>query len=220
METRANYVLVGFFTVLVILAAFGFVYWTANIGDRGETAVLRFRIPGSASGLSRGSAVLFNGVKVGDVRRVYLDLSNPSVAIADAEVDRLTPITQSTKADVGLAGLTGTANIELTGGDLNEPNLFDLAEERDTVAEIQASPSAVTNLLQTAQSLLTRLILLCPSLKGSRRTPGSRLPIRSRTSSAFPRHWSATRPASIHSSPMLARSRRRSQKCPGSSTAR
>ena len=102
METRANYVLVGFFTVLVILAAFGFVYWTANIGDRGETAVLRFRIPGSASGLSRGSAVLFNGVKVGDVRRVYLDLSNPSVAIADAEVDRLTPITQSTKADVGL----------------------------------------------------------------------------------------------------------------------
>ena len=68
METRANYVLVGFFTVLVILAAFGFVYWSANIGDRGETAVLRFRIPGSASGLSRGSAVLFNGVKVGDVR--------------------------------------------------------------------------------------------------------------------------------------------------------
>ncbi|MFC5585923.1 MlaD family protein [Nitratireductor kimnyeongensis] len=166
METRANYVLVGFFTVLVILAAFGFVYWSANIGDRGETAVLRFRIPGSASGLSRGSAVLFNGVKVGDVRRVYLDLSNPSVAIADAEVDRLTPITHSTKADVGLAGLTGTANIELTGGDPREPNLFDLAEERDAVAEIQASPSAVTNLLQTAQSLLTRADNVVSQLEG------------------------------------------------------
>ncbi|MAS12850.1 MAG: MCE family protein [Nitratireductor sp.] len=166
METRANYVLVGFFTVLVILAAFGFVYWSANIGDRGETAVLRFRIPGSASGLSRGSAVLFNGVKVGDVRRVYLDLSNPSVAIADAEVDRLTPITRSTKADVGLAGLTGTANIELTGGDPTEPNLFDLAEEQDTVAEIQASPSAVTNLLQTAQSLLTRADNVVSQLEG------------------------------------------------------
>ncbi|WP_404933001.1 MlaD family protein [Nitratireductor sp. L15S-10] len=166
METRANYVLVGFFTVLVILAAFGFVYWSANIGDRGDTAVLRFRIPGSASGLSRGSAVLFNGVKVGDVRRVYLDLSNPSVAIADAEVDRLTPITQSTKADVGLAGLTGTANIELTGGNPREPNLFDLAEEQDTVAEIQASPSAVTNLLQTAQSLLTRADNVVSQLEG------------------------------------------------------
>ncbi|MCR4268925.1 MlaD family protein [Nitratireductor sp. ZSWI3] len=166
METKANYVLVGFFTVLAILAAFGFVYWTAAIGDRGETAALRFRIPGSASGLSRGSAVLFNGVKVGDVRRVYLDLNNPTVAIADAEVDRLTPITHSTRADVGLAGLTGQANIELRGGDPSEPNLLDVAEEQDTVAEIQASPSAVTNLLQTAQSLLTRADSVVSQLEG------------------------------------------------------
>lgn len=166
METKANYVLVGFFTVLVLLAAFGFVYWTAALGDRGETALLRFRIPGSASGLSRGSAVLFNGVKVGDVRRVYLDLNNPTVAIADADIDRLTPITHSTRADVGLAGLTGQANIELRGGDPSEPNLLDVAEENDTVAEIEASPSAVTNLLQTAQSLLTRADSVVSQLEG------------------------------------------------------
>ncbi|WP_048648757.1 MlaD family protein [Nitratireductor soli] len=166
METKANYVLVGFFTVLVLLAAFGFVYWTAALGDRGETALLRFRIPGSASGLSRGSAVLFNGVKVGDVRRVYLDLNNPTVAIADADIDRLTPITHSTKADVGLAGLTGQANIELRGGNPSEPNLLDVAEENDTVAEIEASPSAVTNLLQTAQSLLTRADSVVSQLEG------------------------------------------------------
>ena len=67
METKANYVIVGIFTVVAIVAAFVFVYWTAAIGDRGETAVLRVRIPGSAAGLGRGSAVLFNGVKVGDV---------------------------------------------------------------------------------------------------------------------------------------------------------
>ena len=36
METRANYVIVGIFTVVAILAAFGFVYWTAAIGDKGE----------------------------------------------------------------------------------------------------------------------------------------------------------------------------------------
>lgn len=166
METKANYVVVGLFTILAVLAAFGFVYWTAAIGDRGETATLRFRIPGSASGLRRGSAVLFNGVQVGDVRRVYLDLTNPSVAIADAEVDRLTPITRSTQADVGLAGLTGTANIELKGGDPDEPNLLELAEEQNTVAEITASPSAVTNLLQTAQSLLTRADNVIGELEG------------------------------------------------------
>src|ERR1044072_7101786 len=118
METRANYVIVGIFTLGAILAAFAFVYWTAAIGDRGETAMLRVRIPGSAAGLGRGSAVLFNGVRVGDVRRVYIDVLTPTVATPDAETDRLPPITKSTQADIGIAGLTGQSNIELKGADL------------------------------------------------------------------------------------------------------
>ena len=166
METRANYVIVGIFTLVAIVSAFAFIYWTAAIGDRGETALLRVRIPGSASGLGRGSAVLFNGVKVGDVRRVYIDVSNPAVAIADTEIDRNTPITRSTKADIGLAGLTGQANIEIKGADLKEPNLFDAAEESGTVAEITADPSAVTNLLQTAQDIFKRADNVLGQLEG------------------------------------------------------
>jgi phospholipid/cholesterol/gamma-HCH transport system substrate-binding protein len=166
METKANYVIVGIFTLAAILAAFGFVYWTAAIGDRGETIELRVRIPGSASGLSRGSAVLFNGVKVGDVRRVFIDVDNPSVAIADTLVDRYTPITRSTKADIGLAGLTGQANIELKGADSKEPNILDEAEANGTVAEITADPSAVTNLLQTAQDIFKRADSVLSQLEG------------------------------------------------------
>ncbi len=166
METRANYVIVGIFTLVAIVAAFAFVYWTSAIGDRGELATLRVRIPGSASGLGRGSAVLFNGVKVGDVRRVYIDVLNPTVAIADAEIDRLTPITKSTQADIGLAGLTGQANIELKGADLREANLLDEAERDGRVAEITANPSAVTNLLQTAQNIFTRADKVLTQLEG------------------------------------------------------
>jgi phospholipid/cholesterol/gamma-HCH transport system substrate-binding protein len=166
METRANYVIVGIFTLAAILAAFAFVYWTAAIGDRGETALLRVRIPGSASGLGRGSFVLFNGVRVGDVRRVYIDVDNPTAAIADAEIDRLTPITKSTQADIGLAGLTGQANIELRGADPKEVKLLDQAEEEGRVAEIVANPSAVTNLLQTAQNIFTRADTVLTQLEG------------------------------------------------------
>jgi phospholipid/cholesterol/gamma-HCH transport system substrate-binding protein len=166
METRANYVIVGIFTLVAILAAFAFVYWTAAIGDKGETTLLRIRIPGSASGLGRGSFVLFNGVKVGDVRRVYIDVDNPTVAIADAEIDRMTPITKSTQADIGLAGLTGQANIELKGADPKEPKLLDQAEAEGTVAEIVANPSAVTNLLQTAQDIFTRADKVITQLEG------------------------------------------------------
>lgn len=166
METKANYVAVGIFTVLAVLAAFAFVYWTAAVGDRGQGAALRVRIPGSASGLGRGSAVLFNGIKVGDVRRVYIDPNNPNAAVADAIVDRLTPITKSTQADIGLAGLTGQANIELKGGDAREVRLLEEAEASGKVAEITAKPSAVTNLLQTAQDIFTRADTVITNLEG------------------------------------------------------
>ena len=166
METRANYVIVGIFTLAAIFAAFAFVYWTAAIGDRGETVMLRVRIPGSASGLGRGSFVLFNGVKVGDVRRVYIDVDNPTVAIADTLIDRMTPLTKSTKADIGLAGLTGQANIELKGADPKETKLLDQAEAEGRVAEIVANPSAVTNLLQTAQDIFSRADKVISNLEG------------------------------------------------------
>ena len=166
METRANYVIVGIFTLAAILSAFAFVYWTAAIGERGETTLLRVRIPGSASGLGRGSFVLFNGVKVGDVKRVYIDVDNPTVAIADTEIDRMTPITKSTQADIGLAGLTGQANIELKGADPKEVKLLDQAEKEGRIPEIVANPSAVTNLLQTAQNIFTRADKVLSELEG------------------------------------------------------
>lgn len=166
METRANYVIVGIFTILAVAAAFGFVYWTAAVDGRGETSTLRIRIPGSASGLGRGSAVLFNGVKVGDITRVFIDRNNPSDAIADAQIDVSTPITRSTQADIGLAGLTGQANIELKGGNLAEPNLLQEAEQSGQVAQITANPSAVTNLLQTAQQIFRRADSVLTDLEG------------------------------------------------------
>ncbi len=166
METRANYVIVGIFTLVSILAAFGFIYWTAAIGDRGETVLLRVRIPGSASGLGRGSAVLFNGVKVGDVQRVYIDVKNPAVAIADTQIDRVTPITRSTQAVIGIAGLTGQANIEVKGSNTQEPNLLAEAEAAGKVAEITADPSAVTNLLQRAQDIFARADSVLNQIEG------------------------------------------------------
>ncbi len=156
METRANYLIVGLFTIVTVLAAFAFVYWTAGGGDRGEMTDLRIRIPGSASGLSRGSAVLFNGVRVGEIRRVFIDVTDPDAAIADARIDRRTPVTQSTQVDVGLAGLTGQANIEMRGSRAGEESLLDLAAQQGTVAEVTANPSAVTNLLESAQSIFRR----------------------------------------------------------------
>lgn len=157
METKANYVLVGIFTLAVCVLAFGFVYWIARYGDKTETATLEIRILGSVTGLADGSQVLFNGIKVGTIRRLRIDDNNPDAVIAQAEVDATTPITRSTQATLGFAGLTGQAFIELKGGKLYEPMLLVEAAKEDSIARIDADPSVVNNLLQKAQTILERV---------------------------------------------------------------
>ncbi len=55
METRANYVLIGVFTLAVVVGVFGFIYWFQNIGGSGERAQYRIQFDGSVSGLRTGA---------------------------------------------------------------------------------------------------------------------------------------------------------------------
>ena len=156
METKANYVLVGIFTMAVLLASFGFVYWIARGSNSAEAAKLEIRIPGSVTGLTVGSLVLFNGIKVGDVRGLEIDPVNPSAVIVTAEVDKRTPITPQTKATLGFQGLTGQAYIELQGGDPNGKNILEAALAAGGTAKIDAGPGAVNNLIDKAQQISVR----------------------------------------------------------------
>ncbi|MDF1607421.1 MlaD family protein [Hoeflea sp. YIM 152468] len=156
METRANYAIVGFFTLVVMLSAFGFVYWMARYGGAGETIQLIVRIPGSANGLSVGSPVRFNGIQSGVVRRLSIDPDSPDFVIAQTEVQTNTPIYTDTKAALEIQGLTGSAYIELQGGTPTKDNVLYKARDEGAIPVIEADPSGVTNLLATADDILTR----------------------------------------------------------------
>ena len=67
METRANYIVTGAFTLAVIVGVFGFIFWFQNTAGGGERSSYRVEFVGSVSGLRTGSAVLFNGIRVGRV---------------------------------------------------------------------------------------------------------------------------------------------------------
>ena len=57
METRANYVLIGAFTLAVVLGVFGFVYWFQNIGGTGERAFYKVQFePASTFDFTSGHA--------------------------------------------------------------------------------------------------------------------------------------------------------------------
>lgn len=156
METKANYAIVGFFTLLVIAAAFGFVYWMSQYGRSGEMAPLAIRIPGSANGLSVGSPVRFNGIPVGSVRSLAIDSDDPRYSIALTEVSTEAPVKQSTSAVLEVQGLTGAAYIELSGGRAEDKNILKLALETEGTAVLVAEQSSVTNLLATADKILKR----------------------------------------------------------------
>ncbi len=156
METRANYAIVGFFTIAVIAAAFGFVYWMAQSGRGGPTAELAIRIPGSANGLSVGSPVRFNGIPVGSVRNLSIDPDDPQYSIAFTEVRADAPVYPSTRAVLEVQGLTGAAYIELSGGNNGEENILQKALETERPAVLIADQSSVTNLLATADKILDR----------------------------------------------------------------
>ena len=116
METRARYALIGLFMLAVIGASFAFVYWLENKGGFGERETYRVQFESSVSGLLIGSAVLFNGIRVGEVTGISLNPDEPQQVIAEISVLKNTPIREDTRVNVEQQGLTGGVAVTLTGG--------------------------------------------------------------------------------------------------------
>src|SRR6202162_6185246 len=123
METRAPYALIGLFVIAIIGAVFGFVYWLHNTGGLGERTVYRVRFHNTVSGLLTGAAVLFNGIRVGEVTDLKLDPDDPKQVTATIAVVSSTPVRADTQAGLEFQGLTGVPGISLHGGAPGAPRL-------------------------------------------------------------------------------------------------
>ena len=117
METRANFLLIGAFTLAAVLGVFAFIMWIAGYGTSGSHRHYQVVFEGSVTGLSVGSNVLFNGLKVGEVTNLSFVKDNPGQVIADIDVTNASaPINANTKAQLETQGLTGSATVALIGG--------------------------------------------------------------------------------------------------------
>ena len=121
METRANYVLMGLFTLAVIVGGFGFVYWFNTIGGVGERATYRIVFDGSVSGLRTGASVLFNGIRVCEVTELKLDPAAPRAVVAIVSLEKAVSVRADTAVSLEYQGVTGTASIALRGGSETSP---------------------------------------------------------------------------------------------------
>jgi len=155
METKANYVLIGAFTILTAVLLLAFGLWAAKYSsEKGwqEYAVI-FHEP--VTGLTQGSSVQYNGISVGTVESLKLAPNDPREVLARLKLQADTPIKVDTKAKMSITGLTGSPFIQLTGGTPNAPTLVSV-DHRD-VPVIQTEASALQNIADTANRLVARM---------------------------------------------------------------
>lgn len=154
MEIRARYIQMGAFTLAVIAAGFAFVYWLNAAGGIGQRKpfVIVFDTP--VAGLLRGSAVLFNGVRVGEVRRLSLDADAPSRVRVEVSVERSTPVRVDTVAGLEFQGFTGAPAIALVAGSADKPLLPTNDKEPPVLMADAASSRSMS---QAARDALGRL---------------------------------------------------------------
>lgn len=159
METKANYLMIGGFVLGALALVFLFVFWLTNFGGGGKRYLIVFQT--SVAGLTSGSSVGFNGVKVGEVQSFSLDPKDARRVRVLVSVREDIPIRRDSRARLQSLGLTGGTGIEITPGAPDSPLLVATDDEpipiikadRTSGGLFDAAPAA----LDSANALLQRL---------------------------------------------------------------
>ncbi len=156
METKANFVLVGAFVMVLLAAIGGFVLWLAR-PQTAEAARYLIYFTGDVTGLAQGSVVRYQGIRVGEVTSVRLDAKTQQIEVV-IEVRQGTPIKLDTIARLEIQGLTGVPHVQLKGGDPGSPRLE--PAEGKSYAEIRSERSNLQQVFESLPKVLVRLITL------------------------------------------------------------
>src|SRR5579875_3754872 len=152
METKAHHVLIGAFTLVVVAAVVLFALWLAKTSISRQYHYYDIVFSEAVTGLSKGSAVQYNGIQVGEVSQLTRD---PRKVIAQIQVAADTPVKTDTRAKLGLLGLTGVAFVQLSGGAPSSPLLLPTPDNPEP--QIPAESSALTKLLSSGSDVVTTL---------------------------------------------------------------
>jgi phospholipid/cholesterol/gamma-HCH transport system substrate-binding protein len=155
METKAHHVLIGAFTLVVVVLAVLFALWLGKTSLSRQYHYYDIVFTESVTGLSKGSPVQYNGIQIGEVSQLKLDPKDPRKVLARIRVAADTPIKVDTRAKLGLLGLTGVAFVQLTGGAPSSQPLMPTPD--NPVPQIQSEASALSALLSSGSDVVTSL---------------------------------------------------------------
>ena len=157
METKANHVLIGAFTLAMIALILLFILWASKYASQGSFHEfdIEFNQNQAVTGLSVGGVVQYNGIEVGNVRDLHLDPHDARRVIARVRVKADTPIKADTQVELALQSLaTGVAFIQFSGGSPKSPLL---QSDEHHIPLMNARESAFQKLLNSSEGIAATL---------------------------------------------------------------
>lgn len=164
METRAGYVIVGAFVLLLFVAGMVGAIWFGDV--RLDQQVKRYatHFEGSVTGLNVGSQVRYRGVPVGTVSDIRIDSGNVERIVVMLEIDAEVPIKTDMHATLEAQGLTGIGYIQIGGGTMAADDLLP-AQMGGAVPEIPVRQSAIAKVFETAPEIAEQAALIMGRLQ-------------------------------------------------------
>lgn len=151
METRANFILIGLFTLAGIAGLVGMLLWFARVELDQQFSYYDVRFS-SVSGLSQASDVRFAGLPVGQVVDVRLSPDRDGTILVRLEVDADTPVRVDSVATIEAQGVTGVSFVGISSG---RPDTALMTPDADTpIPQINAGQSAIQALTEDAPQLI------------------------------------------------------------------
>lgn len=150
METKANYLMIGGFVLGVLALAFIFVFWMSNFAGGGKNYYIVFE--STVAGLTTGSSVGFNGIRVGEVQSFALDPQDARKVQVLISVRDDTPVRENSHATIQSMGLTGGSGVQITPGTPDSPFLVATAE--NPIPAIQADPGSGQGVFEAGSAAL------------------------------------------------------------------
>jgi phospholipid/cholesterol/gamma-HCH transport system substrate-binding protein len=162
METKANYLMIGGFVLGVLALGFIAVFWMSNFAGGGKNYYVVFE--SSVAGLTTGSSVGFNGIRVGEVKSFALDAQDARKVHVLITVRDDTPVRENSHATIQSMGLTGGSGVQITPGTPDSPYLVATAD--NPVPVIQADPGSGQGVFEAGSAALNNANVFISKLNG------------------------------------------------------
>jgi phospholipid/cholesterol/gamma-HCH transport system substrate-binding protein len=155
METRAHYVAVGAFVLALVFLGFTAVLWLAGTQFAVDYDHYDIFFKGPVTGLSKGAAVDYNGIRVGQVSEIEIDPNNVEQIRVTVEIKSSVVIKEDAAANVETNILSGVSYVLITRGTQEAKKLT--AHDGQRYPVIRSRRSTLASISARGPQLLEKL---------------------------------------------------------------